>query len=83
MSQIAEETAGLASGLLTTGHELGAALGASIVSAIAFGSGAGTFAMSYGHGALAGAAIAATLAFVSLVATPTTRSASGPQLAMH
>jgi predicted MFS family arabinose efflux permease len=83
MSEIAEETAGLASGLLTTGHELGAALGASIVSAIAFGAGAGTFAMSYGHGALAGAAIAATLALVSLVAMPTTRSASGPQLAMH
>jgi EmrB/QacA subfamily drug resistance transporter len=83
MSQIAAETAGLASGLLTTGHELGAALGASVVSAIAFGSGAGSFVIGYGHGALAGAAIAATLAVVSLVAIPTTRSASGPQLAMH
>jgi EmrB/QacA subfamily drug resistance transporter len=83
MSEIAEETAGLASGLLTTGHELGAALGAAIVSAIAFGAGAGGFVSGYGNGALAGAAIAGTLALVSLVAMPTTRSASGPQLAMH
>lgn len=83
MSEITAEEAGLASGLLTTGHELGAALGASLVSAIAFGSGAGSFVTGYGHGALAGAVIAATLAVVSLVAVPTTRSASGPQLAMH
>ena len=83
MSEIAADTAGLASGLLTTGHELGAALGAALVSAIAFGSGAGGFVVGYGHGALAGAAIAGTLALVSLVAMPATRSASGPQLAMH
>jgi EmrB/QacA subfamily drug resistance transporter len=83
MSEIEEQTAGLASGLLTSGHELGAALGASIVSAIAFGSGAGAFVIGYGNGAVAGAAIAATLALVSLVSMPTTRSASGPQLAMH
>jgi EmrB/QacA subfamily drug resistance transporter len=83
MSEIPEEMAGLASGLLTTGHELGAALGAALVSAIAFGAGAGSFVSGYGNGALAGAVIAGTLALVSLVAMPTTRSASGPQLAMH
>jgi EmrB/QacA subfamily drug resistance transporter len=83
MSDITADTAGLASGLLTTGHELGAAFGASIVSAIAFGSGAGAFVTGYGHGALAGAVIAGALALVSLVAIPSTRSASGPQLAMH
>lgn len=83
MADIDAETAGLASGLLTTGHELGAALGTSIVSAIAFGSAAGRFVIGYGHGALAGAVIAAALALVSLVAIPTTKTASGPQLAMH
>jgi EmrB/QacA subfamily drug resistance transporter len=83
MSEISAQEAGLASGLLTTGHELGAALGASIVSAIAFGAGAGSFVVGYGHGALAGAAIAAALALVALVTIPTTRSASGPQLAVH
>ena len=35
MSQIGEETAGLASGLMTTGHELGAAFGVAAISAIA------------------------------------------------
>jgi hypothetical protein len=83
MSDVAADTAGLASGLLTTGHELGAAFGASLVSAIAFGSGAGGFVTGYGHGAVAGAVIAAVLAVVSLAAIPKTRSASGPQLAMH
>jgi hypothetical protein len=82
-SRLRGSPAGLASGLLTTGHELGAAFGASIVSAIAFGSGAAGFVTGYGHGALAGAVIAAILAIVSLVAIPTTRSAGGPQLAMH
>ncbi len=83
MSQITEREAGLASGLITTGHELGAALGAALVSAIAFGSGAHGFVAGYGRGALAGAAIAAALALASLVAIPGIRSASGPQLAMH
>jgi EmrB/QacA subfamily drug resistance transporter len=83
MSEINEDQAGLASGFLTTGHELGAAFGASIVSTIAFGSGAAGFVTGYGHGALAGALIAAGLALVSLVAIPAARSASGPQLAMH
>jgi hypothetical protein len=83
MSDVAAETAALASGLLATGHELAAAFGASLVSAIAFGSGAGGFVTGYGHGALAGAVIAAVLAIVSLAAIPKTRSASGPQLAMH
>lgn len=83
MSEIDEDSAGLASGLLTTGHEIGAAVGASIVSAIAFGSGAAGFVSGYGHGALAGAVIAGVLAVVSLVAIPTARSAGGPQLAMH
>jgi EmrB/QacA subfamily drug resistance transporter len=83
MSQITEREAGLASGLITTGHELGAALGAALVSAIAFGSGSKGFETGYGHGALACAAIAGVLALASVVAIPTIRSSSGPQLAMH
>jgi EmrB/QacA subfamily drug resistance transporter len=83
MSEIPAQDAGLASGLMTTGHELGAALGASLVSAIAFASGAGAFVGGYGEGALACAALAAALALASLVVIPRTRSVSGPQLAMH
>jgi EmrB/QacA subfamily drug resistance transporter len=83
MSEIEAGSAGIASGLMTTGHELGAAFGTALVSTIAFGAGAGEFVTSYGHGALAGAVIAGGLALASLVIIPTTRSLSGPQLAMH
>jgi len=82
MADASEDQAGLASGLLTTGHELGAAIGTAIVSNIAFGSG-GTFATGYGHGALAAAGVAVLFAVVVAVAMPTTRSTAGPQLAFH
>jgi predicted MFS family arabinose efflux permease len=81
MSQITEAEAGLASGILTTGHELGAAVGAALVSAVAFGS--GDFATGYGHGALATAAVAGAVAVLAAVAIPTTRRTEGPQLAFH
>jgi hypothetical protein len=81
MVDAAEDQAGLASGLLTTGHELGAAIGTAIVSRIAFGS--SDFAVGYGHGALAAAGIAVLFAAVAAVAMPTNRTAAGPQLAFH
>jgi EmrB/QacA subfamily drug resistance transporter len=81
MAGASEDQAGLASGLLTTGHELGAAIGTAIVSRIAFGS--GSFATGYGHGALAAAGIAVLFAVFAAVAMPTTRSTAGPQLAFH
>ena len=81
MSDISPTDAGLASGLMTTGHELGAALGVALVSVIAFGS--GQFVTGYGNAMLAAALLAAALALVALVAIPPTRSATGPQLAMH
>ena len=40
MSDVGEDQAGVASGLITTAHDLGAAAGVSIFSAVAFGSGA-------------------------------------------
>jgi EmrB/QacA subfamily drug resistance transporter len=83
MSEIDAGSAGIASGLMTTGHELGAAFGTALVSTIAFGAGADEFVTGYGHGALAGAVIAGGLALASLVLIPTTRSLGGPQLAMH
>jgi hypothetical protein len=83
MSEIQEEQAGLASGLMTTGHELGAALGTAIISSIAFTQGAGGFVAGYGHGAVASAIIAGALALVSLITIPAIRVVSGPALAMH
>ena len=85
MSEIHAERAGFAAGLMTTAHELGAALGVAIFSAVALGSGAaGTgFVHGYGKGALAGALIAVVLALIAVVAVPTFRPVSGHQIAIH
>jgi EmrB/QacA subfamily drug resistance transporter len=83
MSEIAPERAGLASGLMTTGHELGAAFGVAVFSAVALGSGAGSFVAGYGEAALAGALIAAVLALVSLVAVPSFRPTNMEAVTVH
>jgi EmrB/QacA subfamily drug resistance transporter len=86
MSEIDGERAGLASGLMTTAHELGGAFGVSIFSAVALGAGATAgagFAHGYGQGGLAGALIAAVLALVAVVAVPAARPASAHRVAMH
>src|SRR5262249_18772389 len=83
MSEIAPEQAGVASGLVTTGHELGGAFGVSIVSAVALGSGASGFVSGYGEGAIAGAVLAAALALIALVAVPKFRPLTAPQAAIH
>jgi EmrB/QacA subfamily drug resistance transporter len=61
MADVGEHTAGLASGLMTTGHEIGAALGVAVLSGVATasagGSGLGTtFAAAYRAGSIAAAA---------------------------
>jgi EmrB/QacA subfamily drug resistance transporter len=82
MAEVGHEQAGLASGLMTTAHELGAALGVAVLSAVAL-SASGGFAVGYGAGFLAAAAIAAVLALVALVALPSVRPAPGTRVAMH
>ena len=49
MSEIAEDRAGLASGLMTAAHEIGAALGVAVFSAVAVAAGGG-IAAGYRHG---------------------------------
>lgn len=71
MSEVGEETAGLASGLMTTGHELGAAFGVAAISAVA--TAASTFVAGYADGFVAVAAVAGVAAIVTLVALPTVR----------
>jgi EmrB/QacA subfamily drug resistance transporter len=83
MSEIAPEQAGVASGLMTTGHELGAAFGVSLASAVALGSGASGFVTGYGQGAVAGAVLAAALALIALVAVPKFRPVNAAQAAIH
>jgi EmrB/QacA subfamily drug resistance transporter len=81
MSEIGEETAGLASGLVTTGHELGAAFGAAAISAVV--TAASTFVAGYADGFAAIAVAAGLVAIVALVATPTVRPEAETQADAH
>ena len=85
MAEVDVERAGLASGLMTTAHEIGAAFGVAIFSAVALGAGASGagFVDGYGDGALAGAVVAAILAGLALLAVPSFRPLSAQQVAMH
>jgi EmrB/QacA subfamily drug resistance transporter len=86
MSEIRHERAGLASGLMTTAHEIGGAFGVSIFSAVAVGAtgaGGAGFADGYGDGTVAGALIAATLALVAALAIPTFRPVAAQRAAVH
>jgi EmrB/QacA subfamily drug resistance transporter len=86
MSEVREEDAGLASGMLTTGHEIGGALGIAVFTVIALGSGGvggAAFVNGYGEGLVAGAAIAVALALTALAAIPAFRPSSVAHAAMH
>ncbi len=82
MSDIAEDRAGLASGLMTTAHEIGAALGVAVFSAVAVAAGGG-IAAGYRHGFMVAAAVAAGLAVVAAVAVPAVRPAAGARVAVR
>jgi len=81
MSQVGDEAAGLASGLLTTGHELGAAFGVAAVSAVAVA--APTLIAGYADGFVAVALVGAVAAIVTLLATPTVRPGAEVQAGAH
>jgi EmrB/QacA subfamily drug resistance transporter len=71
MSEVGEDAAGLASGLITTGRELGAAFGVAAISAVA--SAGSTFVGDYADGFAAVAVIAGVIAAIALVAIPAVR----------
>jgi EmrB/QacA subfamily drug resistance transporter len=81
MADVAHEQAGLASGIMTTAHELGAALGVAVLAAVAIAN--GNPVSGYGNGFLVAAAIAAVLAVVAAVALPALRPAPGTHASMH
>src|SRR3954470_23893536 len=79
--------AGLASGFLMTGHEVGAALGVAVLSAVATSAGsltspAGVVA-GFSRGFVAAAVIAALVAVVAFVRMPSPRVAGGAPMHMH
>jgi EmrB/QacA subfamily drug resistance transporter len=77
MSDVADEAAGLASGLVATGHELGAAFGVAAISAVA--TAASTFVAGYTNGFVAVAAVAALVASVAIMAVPSVRPGTEAQ----
>jgi EmrB/QacA subfamily drug resistance transporter len=83
MSGITADRAGLASGLMTTAHEIGAALGVAVFSVISLAAGGG-FAAGYRHGFTVAAAIAAGLALLAASVLPSVRPADdAAQVAVH
>jgi MFS family permease len=72
MNDVTHETGGVASGLLSTAHEVGAALGVAALSAIA----------QYGSAAIAAAIVASALALLAVV-MPAVRPAPGAHAALH
>ena len=80
MSDVQGEHAGLASGLLSTGHELGAALGVAALSAVAAGR---ALPLGYQAGFLAAAVAAVVLGLVALAAVPAVRPAGEARMALH
>jgi EmrB/QacA subfamily drug resistance transporter len=83
LSRVDHDGAGLASGLMSTAHEVGAALGIAVLSAIATGSGVGASAAGYGDACLAAAVAAGLLGGVAALALPAVRPVPGAHVAMH
>jgi len=85
MSNIPADQSGLASGLMTAAHEIGAALGVAVFSVVAIAQAAagGGFAAGYQHGFMVAAGLAAGLALIALLAVPPVRPASRTGAAVH
>jgi EmrB/QacA subfamily drug resistance transporter len=84
MADIKDDVAGAASGLMTTGHETGAALGVAALSAIASAAAmSGSFAVGYRAGQVAATLLAAALLVVTVLALPAVRPPAGTSQRMH
>jgi MFS family permease len=81
MSNIPDQHAGMASGFMMTGHEIGAALGVAVLSAVATAAGSlttsGGAAAAFEHGFVTAAGVAAVFAVIALLRMPATRGAAG------
>jgi EmrB/QacA subfamily drug resistance transporter len=87
MAGIPAQHAGMASGFLMTGHEIGAALGVAVLAAVATAAGDLTTptgaATGFSGGFLAAAGIAVGLAVVAFLAMPAQRATGQARLHMH
>jgi len=85
---VREEMAGVASGLMTTAHEIGAGIGAAVFPAVAaattgFTADGPGLAAGYRHAMLAAAVVAAGLAVLAVRAVPSVRPAAAAKVAVH
>jgi len=76
LAQVDHREAGLASGILSTFHEFGAALGVAVVSSIAAASIAGTSSTGFSRGFTFAAVTAAVAAVLTLIVIPAGKSAA-------
>jgi EmrB/QacA subfamily drug resistance transporter len=85
LSNVPADRSGLASGLMTAAHEIGAALGVAVFSVIAIAQAAagGGFAAGYRHGFVVAGGLAAGLALAALLAMPAVRPGPGARVAVH
>jgi EmrB/QacA subfamily drug resistance transporter len=82
MNDAGAEATGLASGVMSSAHEVGAALGVSIMSAVAVGASA-AFATGAGVAFTVAAIIAGALAILAAMLVPNVRPAEGTQISIH
>jgi EmrB/QacA subfamily drug resistance transporter len=87
MAGIPDQHAGMASGFLMTGHEVGAALGVAVLSTIASAAGVLTTPSgasdAFGRGAIGAAVIAGALAVFAFARMPSTTGSGGGHVHMH
>jgi sugar phosphate permease len=86
MSRVRPEQAGVAAGLLSTAHEIGAALGVAVLAAVAAignAAGASDLAAGYQDGFITAAVIALGLAALALVAVPSVKPERAAQAFAH
>jgi MFS family permease len=87
MAGIPAQHSGMASGFLMTGHEVGAALGVAILSAVASSAGSLTTvdgaAAAFSRGFLGASALAAVIAVFALLRMSASRTVGGGHMHMH
>jgi fucose permease len=86
MSRVAPHEAGLAAGVLSTAHELGAALGVAVLAAVAAIDNAASqasVAAGYQDGFVAAAVIAVALAALAIIAVPAVKPEGSVQAMAH
>ena len=87
MAEVSHEIAGVASGLMTTAHELGAAIGVAVLAAIASASGAAgsisALVDGYSTGFVVAGNVAALVGLVSAFALPSVRPEPGAAHGLH